>query len=136
MIPTRTGNLDVLVWYANNVVGIPTNDVYEFLGKGDGTFAAPKLVLPNFYNFGMADINGDGRANLIEADGWRSSYHIIPATPRPTVQLQLASQPIVGPNGTLIVNLALPAMIVVATSPIVSEPDSTFVFPRSWYEFL
>jgi hypothetical protein len=256
----KDGNLDVLVWYANNVVGVGTNGVYEFLGKGDGTFTAPKLVLPNFYNFGMADlnhdglpdiveystkaveggfivpesysiylgqadgsfafsqtytpyansfltdylfdngrpsqrlspmladfngdgnidiasfqftgffpnpgtylqilagngdgtftptyatinldkrafpssafdINGDGRADLIEVDGWPSSYHIIPATPGPTVQLQLASQPIVGPNGTLIVNLALPAtsgtiVQLSASDPNISLPASVTV---------
>jgi subtilisin family serine protease len=256
----RDGNLDVLVWYANNVVGISTNDVYEFLGKGDGTFAAPNPVLPNFYNFGMADlnhdglpdiveystqpveggfivpesysiylgqpdgsfkfsqtyasysnsfltdylfdngrpsqrqspmladfngdgnidiasfqftgffpnpetymqvlagngdgtftptyttinfdkrgfpssafdINGDGRADLIEVDGWSSSYHIIPGIPGPTVQLQLASQPIVGANGTLIVNLALPAtsgtiVQLSASDPNISLPASITV---------
>lgn len=253
----KDGNLDVLVWYANNVVGIPTNGVYEFLGKGDGTFAAPNLVLPNFNNFGMADlnhdgladiveysakpgedgfivpesysvylgqpdgsfafsqtytpyansfltdylfdngrpserlspmladfngdgnidiasfqftgflpnpgtylqilagngdgtftptyatvnldkrgfpstavdINGDGRADLVEVDGWPSSYHIIPAIPGPTVQLQLAAQPIVGPNGTLIVNLTLPA--TAGTAVQLSSSDPNIAIPAS-----
>jgi hypothetical protein len=247
----KDGNLDVLVWYANNIVGVGTNGVYEFLGKGDGTFTAPKLVLPNFSNFGMADlnhdglpdiveystkpveggfivpesysiylgqpdgsftfsqtyapyansfltdylfdngepalrlspmladftgdgnidiasfqiggsfpnpvtyiqilagngdgtftptfasfnldkrgfpstavdINGDGRADLIEVDGWTSSYHIIPAIPGPTVQLQLAAQPIIGPNGTLIVNLSLPATSGTTVQLSTSDPN-------------
>jgi hypothetical protein len=45
---------------------VPTNGVYEFLGKGDGTFAAPNLVLPNFSNFGMADLNHDGLPDIVE----------------------------------------------------------------------
>ena len=255
----KDGNLDVLVWYENNTIGVATNGVYEFLGKGDGSFAMPKLVLPSFSNFGMADlnhdglpdiveystlpmeggyivpasyaiylgqpdgsftlsqtytpygnsftseflfdngrpsqrmspmladfngdgnidiasfqfqgfnglsqnptyiqilvgngdgtftptyatvnldkfgfpstavdVNGDGRADLIEVDGWPSSYHIIPATPGPTVQLQLASQPIVGSKGTLIVNLTLPAdastvVQLSASDPNISIPTS------------
>jgi subtilisin family serine protease len=249
----RDGNLDVLVWYASNVVGVPTNDVYEFLGKGDGTFAAPTDILPNFNYFAMADlnhdglpdiveystlptlavggfmvpasytiylgqpdgsfqrgqtytpygtsylteylfdngrpsqalspmladfngdgnidiasfqflatypdpktylqilvgngdgtftptyqvfnfdklafpstaadVNGDGRADLIEVDGWPASYHIIPATVGPTVQLQLAAQPIVGTQGTLIVNLSLPAPSGTAVQLSASDPN-------------
>jgi len=256
----RDGNLDVLVWYANNVIGPgagPPNDVYEFLGKGDGTFAAPKLVLPAFNYFAMADlnhdglldiveystiptpggfivpasytiylgqpdgsfqqgqtytpygtsftdsylfdngrpserfspmladfngdgnidiasfqflasypntktylqilagngdgtftptyqafsfddpafpsttadINGDGRADLIEVDGWPASYHIIPAANGPTVQLQLAAQPIVGTSGTLIVNLSLPAPA--GTLVQLSASDSNISIPAS-----
>ncbi len=253
----KDGNPDVLVWFANNTIGVPTNGVYEFLGKGDGTFASPKLVLPNFSNFAMADlnhdglpdiveyssvaqegnffipasysiylgqpegsfkfsqtytpyansftleylfdngqpsqrlspmladfngdgnidiasfefvatypatttflqilagngdgtftptysafkfdkmgfpstavdVNGDGRADLIEVDGWPSSYHVIPGTPGPTVQLQLAAQPIVGTHGTLTVNLSLPA--TGTTIVQLSASDSNISLPAS-----
>ena len=255
------GNLDVLVWYTTDEVGAGNlNGVYEFLGKGDGTFSAPKLVLPNFNNFAMADlnhdglpdiveystlpveggfiapasysvylgqpdgsfsfsqtytpysdsfttdylfdngrpsqrlspmladfngdgnidiasfqfvpsypntttymqilagngdgtftptyaafnldkrgfpstavdVNGDGRADLIEVDGWSSSYHVILGVPGPTVQLQLARQPIVGTSGTLIVNLSLPAtsgatVQLSASDPNISIPASVTV---------
>jgi FG-GAP-like repeat len=60
------GNLDVLVWFENNTVGVPTNGVYEFLGKGDGTFGPANLVLPNFSNFGVADLNHDGLPDIVE----------------------------------------------------------------------
>jgi len=239
----KDGNLDVLVWYANNIVGVGTNGIYEFLGKGDGTFTSPRVVLTNLSNFRVADlnhdglpdivdssflplgqglfgsafsvylgqpdgsfklsqtyapyasspsvkylladfngdgnidvasfletgffpnlktymqilvgngdgtftptyasfdfenrgfpstaldINGDGRADLIELDGWPSSYHIIPAIPGPTTQLQLASQPIVGTKGTLIVNLALPATS--GTIVQLSASDSNISLPAS-----
>ena len=252
----KDGNLDVLVWFFNNVIGVGTNGVYEFLGNGDGTFAAPKLVLPDFQNFAMADlnhdglpdiveysatpqagnflipasfsiylgqpdgsfnfsqtykpyagsftlqylfdngrpgqplvhlspmladfngdgnidiasfqfvatfpntktylqilagngdgtftptyatfdfdthgvgvpstavdVNGDGRADLVEVDGWPSSYHIIPAVPGPTLQLRLAAQPIVGANGMLIVNLSLPAAGNTVVQLSASDPN-------------
>jgi len=252
----KDGNMDVLVWFYNDVIGVGTNSVYEFLGHGDGTFAPPKIVLPNFRNFAMADLNhdglpdiveysaepqagsffmpasfsiylgqpdgsfqfsqtytpyagsftlqylfdngrpgqpsvrlspmladfngdgnidiasfqfvatfpntktylqilagngdgtftptyatfdfdkngvgvpstavdvdGDGRADLIEVDGWPSSYHIISGVAGPTVQLQLAAQPIVGTHGTLIVNLSLPAAGNTVVQLSASDPN-------------
>jgi hypothetical protein len=231
----RDGNLDVLVWVYDNVQGVQNHHVYEFLGRGDGTFAPSKLVLPNFGFFGMADLNhdgfpdivefnqlptltntsldtpsftvyigqpdgtfkkgqtysvyggsvypgygfsnvgpdqiltpmladfngdgnidvgvvmitpypnarsfmqvlagngdgtftptyevtpfdkfgfptnaadlnGDGRADLLEIDGWPSSFHVIPGIAGPTVQLAFPAQPIVGTKGSVIVNLSL-----------------------------
>ncbi len=61
-----------------------------------------------------------------------SSYHVILGVPGPTVQLQLARQPIVGTNGTLIVNLSLPAtngttVQLSASDPNISIPASVAV---------
>jgi subtilisin family serine protease len=253
----RDGKLDVLVWVYDNVVGTQNHNVYEFLGNGDGTFSAPKLILPNFGFFGMADlnhdgypdivefnqieaaapvsldtpsftvyigqpdgtfqqgqtysvysglvypgygfsnvgpsqaltpmladfngdgnidvgvvqmtpypnarsylqvlagngdgtftptyeitpfdkfglpvnaadVNGDGRADLLELDGWPSSYHVIPGIPGPTVQLALASQPIVGNTGTLQVNLSLVPSS--ATTVQLSASDPNIQIPAS-----
>jgi hypothetical protein len=229
----RDGKLDVLGWTYDNIIGTQNHNVYEFLGNGDGTFAAPKLILPNFGFFGMADLNrdglpdlvelnqlptasnpdlvqpsfttylgqpdgsfllgntysvyagsiypgygfsnvgpsqiltpmladfngdgnidlgvlmltpdsktymqvlagngdgtftptyettqfdkfglptnaadvdGDGRADLLEVDGWPSSYHVILGEPGPTVQLNVVQQPIVGTNGNVAITLSL-----------------------------
>lgn len=253
----RDGKLDVLVWTYDNIVGTTNHNVYEFLGDGDGTFAPPKMILPNFGFFGMADLNhdgypdivefnqleasppvsldmpsftvyigqpdgtfkqaqtysaysglvypgygfsnvgpsqiltpmladfngdgntdvgvvmmtpypnargymqvlagngdgtftptyevipfdkfglptngadvtGDGRADLLELDGWPSSFHVIPSVPGPTVQLSLASQPIIGANGTLIVNLSL--IPSAATTVQLSANDPNIQIPSS-----
>jgi hypothetical protein len=60
------GRLDVLVWVYDNIVGVQNHNVYEFLGNGDGTFSAAKLILPNFGFFGMADLNHDGLPDIVE----------------------------------------------------------------------
>lgn len=51
------GKLDVLV---------SMGDVYEFLGNGDGTFAAPKLMFSGLGPIEMADLNHDGLLDIIE----------------------------------------------------------------------
>jgi subtilisin family serine protease len=255
----RDGKLDVLVWVYDNIVGVQNHNVYEFLGNGDGTFAAPKLILPNFGFFGMADLNndgfpdivefnqlpspllpgldaptftiyigqadgtfkqgqtystyagavypgygfsnvglnqiltpmladfngdgnmdvgvlmlapypsgngssymqvlagngdgtftptyeaipfdkfgmptnaadlnGDGRADLMELDGWPSSFHVIPGVPGPTVQLALPTQPIVGTKGSLAVNLSL--LSATATTVQLSSSDANIQIASS-----
>jgi hypothetical protein len=44
-----------------------SNDIQELLGKGNGTFQAPKLIRKDDYPTvdAVTDINGDGRADLI-----------------------------------------------------------------------
>jgi Subtilase family/FG-GAP-like repeat len=64
----RDGKLDVLVWIYDNIIGTQNHNVYEFLGNGDGTFGTPKLILPNFGFFGMADLNHDGYPDIVEFD--------------------------------------------------------------------
>jgi hypothetical protein len=81
-------------------------------GNGDGTFT-PTFELTRFDKLGLptnaADVNGDGRAELLELDGWPASFNVVPATAGQAVQLAFASRPIVGTKGTVIVNLSLPA---------------------------
>jgi subtilisin family serine protease len=245
----RDGKLDVLVWTYDNVEGTQNHNVYEFLGNGDGTFAVPKVILPNFGFFGMADlnhdgypdiieldqlpsssnpeldapsftvyigqadgtfhpgntysvyagpvypgygfsnvgpnqiltpmladfngdgnidlgvvmstpdtpsymqvlagngdgtftptyevipfdkfgfptnaadVNGDGRADLLELDGWPSSYHVILGEPGPTVQLAFVTQPIVGANGSVTVNLSLVPSAATSVQLSASDPN-------------
>jgi Subtilase family/FG-GAP-like repeat len=253
----RDGKLDVLVWTYDNVVGTQNHNVYEFLGNGDGTFAAPKVILPNFGFFGMADVNrdgfpdivefnqlpapqnsgldapsftiylgqadgsfqpgqtylayggsvypgygfsnagpnqlltpmladfngdgnvdigvvmltpypnaksymqvlagngdgtftptyeiipfdkfglptnaadlnGDGRADLMELDGWPSSFHVVLGASGPTLQLAFVAQPIVGPNGSIRVNLSL--VPATATTVQLFASDANIQIPSS-----
>jgi hypothetical protein len=60
------GKLDLLAWFYLNVVPFQKSGVYEFLGKGDGTFAPAKLVIQNLTNPAVADLNHDGRPDVIE----------------------------------------------------------------------
>jgi hypothetical protein len=59
-----------------DIVGFGNAGVYVARSNGDGTFAAPQLVIPNFgYNAGgwrverhprfVADVTGDGRADIV-----------------------------------------------------------------------
>jgi hypothetical protein len=60
------GKPDVLVHLATSGMGTIYNDVLEFLGKGDGTFAPVKDVLPNFGDMAVGDLNHDGIADVVE----------------------------------------------------------------------
>lgn len=62
------GKLDVIVPLRGQLL--------EFLGNGDGTFAAPKTVISNVASFSdtsalfeAADVNQDGRTDLIQRNG-------------------------------------------------------------------
>jgi subtilisin family serine protease len=60
------GKVDLLAWFYVNVVPFQKNDVYELLGNGDGTFAPAKLVIQNLTNPAVADLNHDGRLDIVE----------------------------------------------------------------------
>jgi hypothetical protein len=60
------GKLDILAWFYLNVVPFQNNDVYEFLGNGDGTFAPAKLVIQNLTNPAVADFNHDGLPDVVD----------------------------------------------------------------------
>jgi hypothetical protein len=60
------GELDALVWVYDDQVGSLHHNVYEFLGNGDGTFAAAKVILPDFGFFAVADLNHDGLPDIVE----------------------------------------------------------------------
>ncbi len=105
------------------------------VGNGDGTFtpsydvypfhkpAAPQLV---------ADVTGDGHADLIELDGFHSSFHVMRSVPAPALQLSLVSNPTIGTTGRARVNLnvAAPAATTVllpASDPAISVPHSVTI---------
>jgi hypothetical protein len=61
----RDGKQDVLVWLTYNVVGSQA-PLYEFTGKGDGSFNPPQMLFSNISPFTVLDLNHDGWPDLIE----------------------------------------------------------------------
>jgi hypothetical protein len=55
------------------------HSVYVFLGNGDGTFNAPSHYGTGFgqFSFGIADLNGDGRADLAVPNAWDNDVEIL-----------------------------------------------------------
>ena len=68
------GNVDILAWFYVNVVPFRNNDVYELLGKGDGTFAPAKLVLQNLSGPAIADLNHDGLPDIVDNRNPQANY--------------------------------------------------------------
>jgi hypothetical protein len=78
------GNQDVIVAYDNvsadhaHPNAAATNAIYIWYGNSDGTYAAPVVLTPsrNFYQLVAADVNGDGRPDLVMSDGYVVSLQI------------------------------------------------------------
>jgi hypothetical protein len=72
------GNQDVIVAYDNSgadhahPTSTTSNAIYIWYGNGDGGFDEPVVTTPsrNFYQLVVADVNGDGRPDLIMSDGY------------------------------------------------------------------
>jgi FG-GAP-like repeat len=56
---------DIFVWTSYGEVA---GDLFEFLGKGDGTFQPPVDVLQALYQMTMLDVNHDGRLDVIDVE--------------------------------------------------------------------
>ena len=76
------GKLDILAWLYLNQVPFQNNDVYELLGNGDGTFAPAKLVIQNLTNPAVADLNHDGRPDVVDNRDPQSNYPSALAAPQ------------------------------------------------------
>ena len=61
----RDGNLDLLVLLEGNGGYTSEADLYEFLGNGNGTFQTGKLLIPNIGPMVVADLDGDGYADIV-----------------------------------------------------------------------
>jgi hypothetical protein len=88
----------------------PTSSSLQILaGNGDGTFT-PSSISYSLGRFDVpelaADVNGDNRADLVEMNGYTSSFEIIPAGPGSTFVAALIADPVIGTTGKLRVILA------------------------------
>jgi hypothetical protein len=79
-----------------------------------GRFDVPELA---------ADVNGDNRADLVEMNGYTSSFEIIPAGPGSTFVAALIADPVIGTTGKLRVILANPAPTAITFTVAVSDPN-------------
>lgn len=132
------GNLDILVpqryrFYSNNGILLLGHGYFQLLlGQGDGTFVPDyamfdlaKIVPPNR----AADLNKDGRADLIEVDPFPSSYNVILATAGSAIQAALVTNPIAGRHGVLRLTLnpsraSSSTVTLTASDPHLSIPAS------------
>jgi subtilisin family serine protease len=120
------GNLDIAMFQLNVSYPNLTSYFQILVGNGDGTFT-PTYNTTEFHKQGIpraaADINGDGRADLIEVDGWPASYHVIPGAPGPSVELVLLAHPTVGLTGTVVVSLSLISNTSTTVNLTTSDPN-------------
>lgn len=123
------GNLDIaafqLIPGQNQTTSIQQAYLQILLGNGDGTFTPShnqirfhKSAVPN----NVADVNGDGRADLIELDQYSSSFDVMPAVNGPGFQMGMQALPVVGNQGQLTVNLSLPSSSGTTISLSSSDP--------------
>jgi subtilisin family serine protease len=123
------GNPDIAVFQqvpgTNESTMLRQSYLQVLLGNGDGTFtpsfnttAFHKLSVPN----AAADLNGDGRADLIELDKYTSSFNVLPAIPGPLFQIAMESEPVVGSNGGVVLAMSEPSGSPTTISLSASDP--------------
>jgi hypothetical protein len=85
------GKSDVFMWLGGDGgIGI---GLYEALGKGDGTFSAPTEVLSPVLKMTMADLNHDGRLDVVDIES--SPPNGFPGSTAPQINVYLGQ-----PNGS------------------------------------
>ncbi len=75
----RDGKLDVLVFTSGNGYATTESGVWEFDGKGDGTFQTPRQLFTAFQPFALADLNGDGNLDIANYVLWSNETTLGPA---------------------------------------------------------
>jgi hypothetical protein len=58
------GKLDLAISFSGTPTSVPPG-VSVLLGNGDGTFQAPTIVIPTDGSLAVADLNGDGKLDLV-----------------------------------------------------------------------
>ncbi|HTF23719.1 MAG TPA: FG-GAP-like repeat-containing protein [Candidatus Limnocylindria bacterium] len=126
---TAGTNVSNAIGYA----GAPlSTQVFVLAGNGDGTFSIPSLsqglgglLVPQ----GAADLNGDGRTDLIEMDAYTSSFTSLTATNGASFSVGLVSDPVIGTTGKLRIILTYASSS--ATTLQLSASDPNIVIPTS-----
>jgi subtilisin family serine protease len=129
------GNLDIAVFesgvdvvptYFGSVNAATASDIRILAGNGDGTFTPSSLsyglgrfVVPEL----AVDVNGDNRADLVEINGYTSSYDVISAISGPTFAASLLAEPVVGTTGILRTVLAIPSSTTTNLQVSASDPN-------------
>jgi Subtilase family/FG-GAP-like repeat len=128
------GNPDIAAFQSDPING---GYVQFMLGNGDGTFTPTfekfPLTTHSFFLPGVApDLNGDGKADFAELDGFTSSYNIILSATGHPFQIGFASLPVIGANGVIQANLSIAAaqdivLQLSSSDPAVTVPTSITV---------
>jgi len=134
------GNVDVLAYVTGTSGAIVTSGGITMIvygawadtllqvlaGNGDGTLTPSNI----FFSMGddlapqlAADVNSDGRADLLEMDSYSSSYNVILAQPGNSFSVALASSPVIGTSGELQVALAFPSSSATTIQLSASDPN-------------
>jgi subtilisin family serine protease len=120
------GNLDIAVFQSEPSYPQFITYLQILAGNGDGTFT-PTYNVTQFNKADVpqtaVDVNGDGRADLIEVDDWPSSFHAILAAAGPPVQLTLPTNPVVGTQGLLTVNISVASASAATVTLSASDPN-------------
>ena len=129
------GELDIAAFQTPGAArNSPNSYLQVLLGNGDATFTPSYAAFPlkKLYVPGVAaDFTGDGRADLIELDGFASSYNLIPSVAGPSFQARLVSDPLIGGGGILRLTHALTAGAasyqLTSSEPAINVPASVTV---------
>ena len=125
------GNVDIAAFQRTKSYP-PVAYAQLLLGNGDGSFSSTYNVnefrnwwAPQF----VADLNGDGRSEFVDLTSFNSSFHVVPMTHAPALQLRLVSDPVIGSTGHARVSLNM-AQSSATTVPL-SASDPAITLPGS-----
>jgi subtilisin family serine protease len=128
------GNPDIASFQRDALSG---SYVQIMLGNGDGTFTPTfekfRLGQGNFiFPTLLADLDGDGKADFVELDGFTAAFNVIHSTVGHAFNIQFDALPVLGTGGTLSASLPVPAgqptvLQLSSSDPGISIPASVTV---------